>query len=109
MKPTIYEIINDFAEWHGTEWFTPSGVRMLTGVAPDNRYLCFTYNFYRLDECTLVEKPIIIYACKDGFTGLQNGYSAVVNTEDEGNEIPFIQLTESVKQALKEGGIEYDS
>lgn len=109
MKPTIEEILQNFAKWHGTEWETPNGVRMLTGVSSEAGYLGFTYNFYRLDECTPVEKPMVVYMYKDRFIELQNGYSVMVDTIDEAGDIPFIQLTESVKQVLKEGGIEYDS
>ena len=72
-KPTIEEIKNDFAKWHGTEWDTPSGKMRLSGINVDSSRIVFheygaDFGFLSFDpeSCTPVE-PL--------FEGWMNVYS----------------------------------
>ena len=84
-KPTIEEIKQDFAKWHGTEWKSTRNERVvrLMGIDPRDNLVLSDFGSHNIDWCELYEPPV------EGW----------VNVYEDGSSIVF--LNASKEDALK--------
>jgi len=62
-KPTIEEIKQDFAKWHGTEWKSVRNKRVvrLMGIDPRDNLVLSDFESHHIDWCELYEPPVELW------------------------------------------------
>ena len=92
-KPTIEEIKNDFAKWHGTEWKSTRNERVvrLMGIDPRDNLVLSDFESHHIDWCELYEPPI------EGWVNVYEGGSVFCKTEEDAKNYSLPSLIKTIK------------